>query len=413
MADLSRHRDVAIVTHEDFFGNFIEQYLAVFFKELSLQLQIVSLLQDMQSDGYTTTHPDVLSLSRTPYTKTIVNSTAMLKSVHVDLMIVLGHGKKRGEEAPSAITFTADEAIVAPLNMLLYASRYLADGRSLDEFGTITTLVDVTARSKLAIVLSCHADQILKDFLSDGPTAFTDMLICDRADMDNQSFCIFFVLLVNLIDSDVPDRPLSWFQHTFNRRDVTIDEVVKRNIRRIFQIVREFGTTVESFWDFLQKSGCVSSLATVKNNQGLPNTRIESDLYYRVSGIPFNFPLEFRSEYKKRTILDDFKCLKLVCWDADMKKVVYETWESKFDTPLDVYRQLIRADTDVIPANADVASPSKRARTGGQGMPLAEDMPALLAHLQELVCRDSLPLVILLRQKFDGKQCMIDWSILL
>jgi hypothetical protein len=393
MADLSRHRDVAIVTHEDFFGNFIEQYLAVFFKELHLQLQIVSLLQDMQSDGHTTTHPDVLSLSRTPYAKTIVNSTAMLKSVEVDLMIVLAHGKERKEmSTPSAVTFAADDTKILPSNMLLWASRYLVeineDG-SRDELpGTITTLADVTARSKLAIVLSCRGDMILQDFLSDGPTAFTDMLLCDRKDMDNQSFCIFFVLLVNLIDSDVPDRPLSRFQFTFDRENLTIDVVVKRNIRRIFQIVREFGSTSESFWDFLQKSACVSSLRTVKENQGLPNTKFGERFFYRVLGIPFNFVLVFGSEDKKQTILDDFKALKLVCWDADTQRIVYETWESEFDTPLDVYRQLIPANTDVIPVNVDVATSSKRARTGGQGVPLAEDMPALLAHLQELGCRD-------------------------
>jgi hypothetical protein len=188
---------------------------------------------------------------------------------------------------------------------------------------------------------------ILQDFLSDGPTAFTDMLICDRKDMDNQSFCIFVVLLVNLIDSDVPARPLSRFQFTFNRSDLTIDVVVKRNIRRIFQIVREFGSTSESFWDFLLKSACVSSLRTVKATQGLPNTKFGERFFYRVSGIPFNFALEFGSEDKKQTILDDFKALKLVCWDADTEKIVYETSESKFDTPLDVYRQLIPADTDV------------------------------------------------------------------
>jgi hypothetical protein len=40
--------DVTIVTHEDFFGNFMEQYLAVFFRELQVQLEIVSLLNDIK-----------------------------------------------------------------------------------------------------------------------------------------------------------------------------------------------------------------------------------------------------------------------------------------------------------------------------------------------------------------------------
>jgi hypothetical protein len=63
--------------------------------------------------------------------------------------------------------------------------------------------------------------------------------------------------------------------------------------------------------------------------------------FYRVSGIPFNFALELGAEDKKQTILDDFKALKLVCWDAATQTIVYETWETKFDTPLDVYTQLI------------------------------------------------------------------------
>jgi hypothetical protein len=370
MADVSRRKEVAIVTHEDFFGNFIEQYLAVFFKELRLELEIVSLLQDIQGNEYTSTHPEEVSLSRKPYTKKIVNKTERLKSVDVDLMIVLGHGKERDGMTPSAVCFAAADAKWFDSSMLLRASRYFveinADG-SRDELpGTITTLADVTARSKLAIVLCCRGDEILQDFLSDGPTGFTDMLICDREDMDNQSFCIFFVLLVNLIDSDVSNRPLSEFQYTFGRRDVTIDEVVKRNIRRIFQIVRQFGTTdesswwtaAESFWDFLKKSGCVSSLATVKANQGLENSREKTDQYYRVSGIPWNFALRSDSkdsglEYKNQTILDDFKALKLVRWDAGTQKVVCEDWQSSFDHELDVYQQLI---------------PRKRPREGDLGV---------------------------------------------
>jgi hypothetical protein len=154
------------------------------------------------------------------------------------------------------------------------------------------------------------------------------MLLCDKEDMDNQSFCAFFVLLVNLIDSDVPRRPLSEFQYTFNKGYPKMDEVVNRNIRRIFQIVREFGTTSESFWGFLEKSGCVSSLGAVKTSQGLSNRRVNEDRYHRVFGIPWNFPFRFwnkdETEHKKQTILDDFKGLKLVRWDTETKEVVRE-----------------------------------------------------------------------------------------
>jgi hypothetical protein len=76
-------------------------------------------------------------------------------------------------------------------------------------------------------------------------------------------------------------------------------------------------------------------------------------------GIPWDFPLQFGSEGKvedkKQTILDDFKALKLVCWDTNTQTVVYENWQTSFDTALDVYAQLIPADTDV-------TSSSKRQR---------------------------------------------------
>jgi hypothetical protein len=142
-------------------------------------------------------------------------------------------------------------------------------------------------------------------------------------------------------------------------------EVVNRNIQRIFQIVKKFGTTSESFWGFLEKSGFVSSLWEFKARQGLPNIRRNADLYYRVFGIPWNFELRFwkqgEVERKKDTILDDFKALKLVRWDVETKKVVCENWETSFDTPLDVYEHLIAKNTDVAPSN-------KRRRAGGLDM---------------------------------------------
>jgi hypothetical protein len=359
MAEVSAAKDVVIVTHEAFFGNFMEQYLAVFFMELRVWLEIVSLLNDIGEDGE-------LTLMRKPYTKKIVNNTERLKSVETDLMIVFGHGRCRNECEPSAVCLACTGAKLGN-NMMLWGSpmKKNRDGSRDKLDGSITTLADVTARSRLAIVLSCYGDQILQDFLSDGPKNFTDMLLCDKEDMDNQSFCIFFVLLVNLIDSDLPRRPLSEEQYTYSKIYPKMDEVVKRNIQRIFQIVREFGTTAENFWDFLEKSGCVASLWAAKARQGLPDIRRNSDRYYRVFGIPWNFELRFRIgdkvENKTQTILDDFKALKLVRWDGEKNKVMCENWETSFDTPLDVYEHLIAKDTDEAPSG-------KRRRPDDLGM---------------------------------------------
>jgi hypothetical protein len=340
MAEVSAAKDVVIVTHEDFFGNFMEQYLAVFFRELQVRLEIVSLLNDIGEAGE-------LTLMRKPYSKKIVKSTERLKSVVTDLMIVFGHGREKNEREPSAVCLACTGTKLEN-SIMLWGSRYRMKRNEHGERdklpGTVTTLADVTAQSRLAIVLSCYGDQILQDFLSDDPKNFTDMLLCDKEDMDNQSFWIFFVLLVNLIDSFLKFRPLGY-------NNVTMHEIVRWKIQRIFQIVGKFGTTAGTFWDFLEKSGCVASLEAVKASQGLPNIRENAEQYYRVLGIPLNFPLRFKEEDKteedkKQTILDDFKCLKLVSWDAEAKIVVCEDWESSFDTPLDVYEHLIAKDTD-------------------------------------------------------------------
>jgi hypothetical protein len=304
MAEVSANKDVAIVTHEDFFGNFMEQYLAVFFMELQVRLEIVSLLRDIQSYGWTSGSPEKMILSREPYTKMIVNNTEMLKSVAADLMIVFGHGLERKKNQPSALCFAPSNAKFVNSSECLWGSRYRVERNeygSRDKLpGTITTLADVTARSKLAIVLSCRGNQILEDFLSDSPTNFTDMLLCDKEVIDNQSFCIFFVLLVNLIDSYLEFRPL-------RLNNVRMDEIVNWKIETIFQIVGKFGTTAEDFWEFLEKSGCVASLEAVKASQGLPNIRENAEQYYRVLGIPWNFELRFKEkngteEDKKQTI---------------------------------------------------------------------------------------------------------------
>jgi hypothetical protein len=110
----------------------------------------------------------------------------------------------------------------------------------------------------------------------------------------------------------------------------------------------------------------VASLEAVKASQGLPNIRENAEQYYRVLGIPWNFPLRFNEENgteedKKQTILDDFKALKLVCWDGGKGRVVCENWESSFDTPLDVYEHLIAKNTDEAPS-------TKRQRRDDLGM---------------------------------------------
>jgi hypothetical protein len=113
----------------------------------------VSLLQDIQSNGWTSRSPEKLILSREPYTKIIVNNTEILKNVDADLMIVFGHEKGRKDMQPSAVCLATSGATFVGSSMLLWGSRYLGainkDGPRRLIPDTITTLADVTSRSKL------------------------------------------------------------------------------------------------------------------------------------------------------------------------------------------------------------------------------------------------------------------------
>jgi hypothetical protein len=157
-----------------------------------------------------------------------------------------------------------EDMTTLPANLLIFASDYphIKDDNSIDKLpDTCVMLADVTAQSHLAIVLCCRGDQILLDFKSTNPKNFTDMLICDRPDLDTISFCIFHVLLFNLVDCDKRVRPAAGEQQP------KMHEVVKDNIRHIFRLINTHKDSVEKFWIFLESHNCVTSLKEVKQRQ--------------------------------------------------------------------------------------------------------------------------------------------------
>lgn len=254
---LSTPKQVAIITHEDFIGNIMEIHLTQFFQDIGLFFEIITLPNNVRVyDQENEVYWGELTLMRKPYTKKMVNETEKLKSIFTDLMIILAHGKTRGNKTPSAVYFAPEDAKILPGNLLLWARDTFAhlDGTFTELPSECVTLVEVTAESNLGIVLYCRGDEILEDFKSMNPKDFTDMLVCNRSDMDIRSFCIFFVFLVNLVDSDPRVRPGP------DTSPPKIHEVVKDNIRKKFQYVKQFGDTKESFWTFLQDRGFVSEV---------------------------------------------------------------------------------------------------------------------------------------------------------
>ena len=385
MADMqspAKANDVAIITHEDVPGNTFEDYLSQFLRNIAAKFETISLVQNVASfDPKEIKYSnELLLLQGRTHTKKMVNETSKLKGISGDLMVIIGHGKGRGGTSPSGICFAPD--YVRPVyadehdHLILWAcdTKKDADGMTHTRPSTSVMLADVTAQSNLAIILCCRGDQILQDFLSVERTNFTEMLICDRNDIDNISYSIFFALLLNLLDSDVPARPFSNPANKpyFGFQRLTIDYLVKINIRRIFQLVNKFGTTPESFWDFLEKIGIVSSLTAVKANQGLRNTLVGADNVFRMYGMLYNCEYQTRTENTKITVLDDFKALKLVRWDA-FSKAVKDNWETSFSRPLDVYEELLDPATHKRNKPDPNASPGPSATT-----PTMAQMRALL-----------------------------------
>lgn len=375
MQSSSKANDVAIITHEERAGNSFEDYLSQFLYNIKAKFETVTLVEDVASfDRTHGSYSDELILIQCPlHNKKIVNGTSKLRSISADLLVVIGHGKPRGGISPSGICFAPEH--VTPVyadvhdHLILWTcdTKKDADGVTHTRPSTSVMLADVTAQSNLAIILCCRGDQILQDFLSVERTNFTEMLICDRADIDNVSYCIFFALLLNLLDSDVSARP---FSNPANK--LRFSYLVKINIRRIFQLINKFGTTPESFWNFIEKIGIVSSLTAVKANQGLPNTAVGADNVFRVSGLMYNFEFHTATENTKITILDDFKALKLVRCDA-VRKAVKDNWETSFSRPLDVYKELLSPATHKRTKPDPSASPGPSATT-----PTLAQMRALL-----------------------------------
>jgi len=314
---------VAIITHDDFTGNCTELHLTQCFQELGLTFEIISLAHDPENQ----VDWGELTLTRKPYTKKIVDSTEKFKHVAPDLMIFLCHGKDRGKVTPSGLCFFPEDIDEIPPYLLLYASDTRTDDSNVKLPHTCVTLQDVTAQSKLAIVSCCHGDMILKDFKSTNPKNFTDMLLFVKPELDHISFCIFHVLLFNLVDCDVRVR---------GGPAPKMHEVVKDNIRQIFKLISAHGNSADEFWTFLENHDCVTSLEEVKNRQGFTYSR-ESHIVanlFQVSGIAYNFALKVGSECKKTTILQDFKAMKLVCWDEEQQIIVEENWESSLEEQL-------------------------------------------------------------------------------
>jgi hypothetical protein len=159
--------------------------------------------------------------------------------------------------------------------------------------------------------------------------AFPDILTSYQESIDTWSCEIYMVLLMNLVESMLPDADLLY--------DYMCAAVI-----RIMQVVRLFEDDHFSFWMFLQAVGCVTDTADEKNRQELAYPPAHGDttsfrVHDRVCPYGINkFP---------QKLLDDFRSIRLVCpvsvfdqdarVDAQNPRVKYTTCETVLDITFD------------------------------------------------------------------------------
>lgn len=135
-------------------------------------------------------------------------------------------------------------------------------------------LHDIVGKTRLAIVLACHGDQVIEDYLKAvGDKPFPDMLIFNLTTIYNPTIEILTSLLVNIMDSELVSRvPQVSHDGTIckcNYEDGVVYEVVRAAIMRIFQILKVFDGDPRGFWGFLQSVQCISDTRIQKQRQQL------------------------------------------------------------------------------------------------------------------------------------------------
>jgi hypothetical protein len=164
-------------------------------------------------------------------------------------------------------------------------------------------LHEVVKGCRLAIVLACRGNQLKEDYLNvvRRKTKFPDMLICNTDEIHSDTFEIFTVFLVNMLDSNI------------SRYKVDKDELyreVRAPIIRIFQIVQVFKGHPMEFWGFLESVGCISDIRSQKRRQQLQYPRrMDHVVRFRTASSVYSYWVGDNP----RIVFEQFQSLQLVC----------------------------------------------------------------------------------------------------
>jgi len=268
---------VTILTHEAGappLDQSVTQMLTDFLLSANVRLHTYVVASDLaKSAGIDTKHAHLTLVDSHLYKKECVQTTLDIpKNLFSEVMFLQCHGRSRDET--QHIPY-AGLQFRCPRNNVAKSLTTQVVWTQVPAFAPPQALLhEIVGRTRLAIILACHGDQVIQDYLKTvNHKPFPDMLIFNIDTVWNQAIEIYMSLLLNIVDSElvarVPQRQSNGTISKQNYEHGVVYDVVRAAITRIFQIVKLFDGEPRQFWDFLQNVQCVTDTRTLKQRQQL------------------------------------------------------------------------------------------------------------------------------------------------
>jgi hypothetical protein len=175
------------------------------------------------------------------------------------------------------------------------------------------TLDSVIGDCKLAILLTCAGDDLLREYMEGSENRLhPDILMCPaKGGIGAETVEIYMVLLINILDSEIDVAGSAKYDddHIPLLANVVYTKV-RSAIEKIFRIVKLFKCDHIGFWSYLQHVGCVTDNADAKDRQEMqyPGVRLGPKSRFRVYGQVCSYD----SKDISYALFTDFKNIQLV-----------------------------------------------------------------------------------------------------
>ncbi len=304
---------LTIFTYESAFFPFeqtIVELLTQFFVGVEAPIQTYILTEDLSRFyNYGSGGNELTLVRESDYRKVDVEKTKMFAGKSSEVIFMSCHGFGAGTEpiTPAGLSFRCENNNINKHQSAKQTVWAKDPGGAYDDEDKVT-LHEVVQNCRLAIVLGCDGDELMRDYLSarGQKGLFPDMLICNGP-VWGASMQIFMILLIHILDSEIN------FEGPPAHDAVYL--AFRKGIRRIFQIVQLFKSDHLGFWTFLETIGCVTKNDVEKHKQQLayPSNRLGKDPHFRIYGTAFTYDRGYSGSW----LLEDFQKLELVTYNGE------------------------------------------------------------------------------------------------